>query len=130
MKDSYSFFWRIISKSDDIVIPLNVQKSGSLDLLKYPSLPLLFYRVLHTDILVKTLALACEYKSHITDFSLDDTEKKIATIILPPISQTIYSIRKNSVRKKNIPLDPMKYSIGERVLGIQISYPEVSRLLH
>lgn len=126
---AFKLFWNVISPNDDLGIPADIEKSGSLDLLKKPNLPLLFYRVICTDVLVKTLAVASDYKSKSKDFSLGDSEEKIAAVVPAPVSQTLYSIRANGIQKKLIQLDPEKYTIGERVLGLQISYPEVARLL-
>jgi len=128
-EEAFKLFWDAISSNEDIGLPSNMVKSGSLDLLKAPNLPLLFHRIIRTDIIVKTLAVASKYKSQASEFSLNDSEEKIARVIPAPISQTRYSIRVNSVQKKYTPLDSNKYTIGERVLGLQVSYPEVARLL-
>jgi len=128
-EDAFKLLWRVISSNDDFGIPSNVEKSSSLNLLRDPNLTLLLHRVIRTDILVKTLVVAVDYKMRTNNFTIDDEEEKIATKISAPISQTRYSIRKDGVHKKDVPLDPQKYTLGERILGLQVSYPEVARLL-
>ena len=128
-EESLKWFWRIISSNDDLGFPANLEKSGSLDLLKSRSLPLLLHRTMKTDILVKTLTVATDYKKRTHDFALDDAEEKIAKMIPAPLSCTQYSIRKDGVHKQDMPLDPAKFSVGERFFGLQVSYPQVVHLL-
>lgn len=128
-KEQFRSLWRVLSGGDDFLSPRNVQDEGSLDLMRSPNLALLLHRYIQTDVLLKTLSLAVQYKSRVQDFSLNDSEEKIAAVIPAPTPTVKYSLKKDGVQKVPVALDPTKYSLGERFLGLQVSFPEVARLL-
>jgi len=128
-RDAFILFKKIIHPDGDFVFPSNIEKFGSLDLLKSPDLMMLLQRSIRTDILLKTLIVASNYKSKTKDFSLDDSEEKIATVLPSYVDSSVSIMLKDSVKTTYIPLDPSKFTIGERLLGLQVSSSEVARLL-
>lgn len=121
--------WKLLSKGDDFDFPRNLAKSGSYDLLKKRDLSLLMHRYVHTDIMLKTLSLAVQYKKQTDRFSLEDGDDKIAKVIPAPVETSISVITKSGVKKENVPMDKTALSVGERILDLQLSYPHVARLL-
>lgn len=128
-EEQFRSLWRLLSDGDDFLSPRNVQAEGSLDLMKTPNLALLLHRYIQTDILLKTLSLAAQYKFRTQDFSLGDSEEKIAGVLPAPMPTVKYSMKKDGVQKIPVALDPARYSLGERLLRLQVSFQEVAKLL-
>jgi hypothetical protein len=128
-REAFILFKKIVHPDGDFVFPSNIEKFGSLDLLKSPDLMMLLQRSIRTDILLKTLVVASNYKSKTKDFSLDDSEEKIATLLPRYVDSSETIMLKDGVKTTHIPLDPSKFTIGERLLGLQVSSSEVARLL-
>ena len=125
--------WDLISNNDNFVFPKNIIHVCSDDLLKQRDLSILLYRYIHSDLVIKRLSLAAQYKKQTPDFSLDDRSEKIAKV-LPgsgdgeKMSLVVTGGVPRVVFTKP-PLDKTNLSMGERFVNMRSSPDDVATLL-
>ena len=126
--------WDRLTDGDNFACPKNMDHLCSDGLLKQRDLSMLLYRYIYSDIAMKRLSLAVQYKKQTADFSLNDGSGKIAKVLPSSGEGKKMSVVATGgvprVVMTKLPVEKTNLSVGERFLNARSSADDVATLLH